>query len=126
MNLTGMTLRMDELTPKPLLRLIGMELASVTFIRDCVQLGFDGPVLNALTPMVLTTNGTTVTSDDADFRNRLCERIEGRVTKIQLRPLESLAIRFADGSLVSLSLREEDYPGPEAIVFCANGDTAVF
>ena len=123
----GKTFRMDDNTSTPLMRLVGTELASVAFVRDYVQLGFDGPVLNALTPIAVTTNGITVTSGDADFRNRLCELIGGRVSGIRLRSGESLSIDFEDGSLVALSLRVEDYPGPEAIVFFTGRDgTVVF
>jgi len=117
---------MEDNTPVPVMQLVGTELASVMFVRDYVQLGFDGPVLNALTPIAVTTNGgIPVTSGEADFRHRLCELIGGSVTEVRLRSGEALSIRFADGSLVSLSLRAEDYPGPEAIVFFANGGATV-
>src|SRR2546423_2064380 len=108
---------MPSVTREPLKQLVGAELASVTFVRDYVQLSFDGPRLSALTPMTVVTRRVTVTSCDDQFRNRLCELIGRSITEVDARPDEALTIGFADGSSVSISLRPEHYPGPEAVVF---------
>jgi hypothetical protein len=108
---------MTEPLHEPVIRLVGEELATVTFVRDYVQLGFDGPLLTSLTPLVVTDTSGRVTSGDDQFRNRLCDLIGKQVTGVDLRAEDALFIRFGDGSSVSLSLRADDYPGPEAVNF---------
>lgn len=118
---------MPEPLPESVKRLVGKELATVTFVRDYVQLGFDGPVLTALTPLTVTDANGRVSSGDDQFRNRLCDLIGSKVAEVGLRPDEALVVSFASGSSVSLSLRAEDYGGPEAIVFHGvDGEIAVF
>lgn len=116
---------MPEPLIEPIKQLVGLELASVTFVRDYVQLGFDGPVLDALTPIAVATNGETVTSGHRDFRNRLCDLIGSQVTEVALHEDEAFRLDFTDSRWIALSLRPEDYPGPEAIVLHGAGAVTV-
>ena len=50
-------------------------------------------------------------------RNRLCEQISKVVKKVKCVEGDSLVIEFEDGCAISISLKSEDYAGPEAIIF---------
>jgi hypothetical protein len=96
--------------------IVGRRLSGVTFVMDYVQLQFDPPpTVNCLTPMTVRSNGREAKSGDDQFRNLLCAQIPKVVAAIALRQAESFDVIFADGSLVSTSLRREDYVGVEAL-----------
>jgi len=89
----------------------------VTFVQDYLQLHFDGPTLNALTVVTVTSPDGRARTGEEQFRNLVCSCISKQVTGVELREHEALLIHLADGSLVSVSLRDEDYYGPEAVTF---------
>ena len=109
----------------PLLEIVGTELSAVVFVRDYLQFQFDGPSMSAMTPVTVTTAKGSVTSGDDQFRNRLCEQIGKKVSQVAIRESEALNIAFTDGSLVLVSLKNEDYGGPEAVVFQGRGGSCV-
>jgi hypothetical protein len=75
---------------------------------------FDGPGINVLTPLTVNTSAVTIRSGSPGFRDVLCEQIAKIVAEVERRPNESLTITFEDGSALSISLRPNDYAGPEA------------
>ncbi len=99
-------------------QLSGRRLHAVTFILDYVQLQFDSPLtINAFTRISVRPNGEKTTGDDEDqFRNLLCSQISKEVGLVTIRDSKSFDLTFADCSGVSISLRPEDYVGPEAVV----------
>jgi hypothetical protein len=101
------------------------ELSAITFVRDYVQLSFDGPGFNALTPITVSSSQGTVVSGEDQFRNRLCGQIGKTVTEVIIEHHQALVIAFADESTISLSLKEEHYPGPEAVIFSGSDKTFV-
>jgi hypothetical protein len=101
-------------------QIIGTEMSAVTFVRDYVQLDFDGPKFNALTQItVASSKGFAVTGND-QFRNHLCEQIAKPVADVRITEEQEVMLSFADGSSIHLSLKSEDYRGPEAVVFNGN------
>ena len=96
-------------------RLIGVELSSVTFVRDYVQIHFEEVALTAFNPITVTTN-TSWRSGSAGFRDALIERINGRLVAVAVST-EALALDLHDGARIEVSLREADYVGPEALTF---------
>ncbi len=111
---------------EPVQQLVGAELAAVVFVRDYIQLSFDGPMLNAHTPIAVTTDGVMSVSGDDQFRNRLCGLIGRSVTNVRVRD-DEFRIELFGGSSISLSLRPAHYAGPEAVVFHgASGEVVVF
>jgi hypothetical protein len=98
--------------------LIEADFAGVTFIRDYLQLHFDvGFLLNAYTPVTVCCGGASATLGENAFANLLVRQIGKVVCGVDLRSREALTIRFEDGSTIAVSLRLEDYSGPEAIHF---------
>jgi hypothetical protein len=101
----------------PLQQIVGEQLSAVTFVQDYLQLHFDGPILNALTVVTVTSPEGQARSGEDQFRNLLCSCISKQVCGVDIREHDALLIRLADGSSVSVSLRDEDYCGPEAVTF---------
>lgn len=92
----------------------GAQLSAVTFVQDNLQLWFDGPCINVTNRITVATAEGTVTSWASGFRDALCAQIAKTVSAVERRPQESLVLAFEDGSKLSISLRPEDYSGPEA------------
>lgn len=103
-------------------QLSGRRLHAVTFVLDYVQFQFEPALtINAFTRMTVRPNGEPTRGDDDDqFRNLLCAQISKVLTLVIVRDSKSFDLSFADGSGVSISLRPEDYVGPEAVSI--NGD----
>ena len=96
-------------------QLEGEQLSSVTFVQDYIQLHFDGPGINVYMPMHVEAGATTIRSGDNQFRNALCGQIAKVVQTVSFQDSEALTITFADDTRLSISLRDEDYSGPEAL-----------
>ncbi len=109
----------------PFQQIVGEHLSAVTFVQGYLQLQFDGPTLNALTVVTVTSPDGHAKSGDDQFRNLLCSCITKQVLGIEVREHEVLHIRLADGFSVSVSLRDEDYRCPEAVTFHGNKDEIV-
>jgi len=105
-----------------LLELRGRELASVEFVRDYVQFRFDGPYLTVhVLPSIITAHGDTLTPGERCYRDSLCERIGVKVRDTEVVAHTEVAVHFEDGTAFRISLREEDYRGPEAVEFINEG-----
>jgi hypothetical protein len=94
--------------------LIGSQLSAVTFVMDYLQLWFDGPGINVYTPLTVVSGDQRITDGEPGFRDVLCAQIAKTVAALDLRPADAFAITFEDASCLSISLRPEDYTGPEA------------
>jgi len=106
--------------------IVGEKLSAITFVLDYWQLQFDGPVINALTRMEVDANGMALRDGHDQFRNLICEQIGKVVTGVALLQREVFTIAFEDQSLIKISLRWEDYRGPEAMtLFGPDGSMVV-
>jgi hypothetical protein len=80
-----------------------------------------GATISAFTRVSVRPNGESDLGDDDDqFRNLLCAQISKEVGLVTVRDAKSFDLTFNDGSGVSISLKPEDYAGPEAVA--VNGD----
>lgn len=93
------------------------ELGAVTFVRDYVQLQFDGPVISAMTLPSVCNSGKVFDSRSPGWRDQLCGRIGQRVTRAIVRPKAYVQVDFIDGLSIAISLRPEDARGPESAMF---------
>lgn len=92
----------------------GQELTAVEFVSDYLRLRFDGPMLTLYAwPHVLLSD-FSIAFGEPEYRNALCAQIGEMVAKAKLEELDSLTIEFESGTVIALSLREEDLDGPEA------------
>jgi hypothetical protein len=96
--------------------LVGEDLSGVTFVRDYVQLQFNPPpILNVYTPISVRIGARRTRSGEEFFANMLIGQINKYVQSVELRSDEALDINFDDNSQISISLRSQDYRGPEAV-----------
>ncbi len=104
-------------------KLTGRMLSSVEFVQDYLQLRFDGPCLTAYTRPVVNLGPDHIDWGGAGYRDLLCEQIGSTVVDALANEVEVL-IRFESGVVVSVSLRDRDYLGPEAIQFTGEDGVA--
>jgi hypothetical protein len=96
----------------------GQELNAVEFVDDYLRLRFGdsgvGPMLTLYAwPHVLLAD-FSIAFGEPEYRNALCAQIGESVAKASLEELEALTVEFESGTVIALSLREEDLSGPEA------------
>ena len=104
----------------------GQELAAVEFVSDYVRLRFgdagaSGPLLTLYAwPHVLLAD-FSIAFGEPEYRNALCAQIGETVAKASLEEFEALTVELESGTVIALSLREEDLDGPEAGSYSADG-----
>ncbi len=99
----------------------GQELSAVEFVADYVRLRFDGPMLTLYAwPHVLLAE-FSIAFGEPEYRNALCAQIGETVATAKLEELDSLTVEFESGTVLALSLREEDLDGPEAGSYSEDG-----
>jgi hypothetical protein len=102
--------------------LIGLQLSSVEFVHDYIQLHFDGPTLTAYTwPTVAKRSSVILSWNQNGYRDAICEQIGCSISEIECQP-KSLALMFETDAVVRISLSEDAYRGPEAIQLSLSED----
>lgn len=101
----------------------GQELTAVEFVSDYVRLRFaePGPLLTLYAWPHVLLEDFSVAYGQPEYRNALCAQIGEMVATAKLEELDSLTIEFESGTVIALSLREEDLDGPEAGSYSASG-----
>ena len=112
----------EQTEEQSLQMLIGEQLSAVTFVQDYLQLHFDGPRLTVFSHAVVRIGDQTFPGGKPGFRDALCNNITKKVTEARVAYGESIAICFADGSMIKISLKDEEYRGEEAVNFDAGGN----
>jgi hypothetical protein len=105
----------------------GQELTAVEFVGDYLRLRFGdapdsaGPMLTLYAwPHVLLAE-FSIAYGEPEYRNALCAQVGEMVAKAALEEFESLTVEFESGTVIALSLREEELSGPEAGSYSADG-----
>jgi len=103
----------------------GQELTAVEFVSDFLRLRFGdsgaGPMLTLYAwPHVLLAD-FSIAFGEPEYRNALCAQIGETAAKASLEEFEALTVEFESGTVLALSLREEDLDGPEAGSYSADG-----
>jgi hypothetical protein len=96
-------------------RLKGCELSAVTFVRDYLQLQFDGPFLNAFVWPRVKSGAVVFNVETPGHRDALCGQIGKTVGGVMEDPNARLSLFFTDGSILDISLLPQDRMGPEAV-----------
>jgi hypothetical protein len=58
---------------------------------------------------------------EPEYRNALCAQIGEMVAKASLEEMEALTVELESGTVIALSLREEELSGPEAGSYSEDG-----
>jgi hypothetical protein len=94
------------------------ELSSVVFVRDYLQFVFEGEhnnvILSAFTLPIAIINAVEYKGYSDGYRDALCSLINKVVKETFAKEGELIKITFEDGDRLEISLRQEDYDGPEA------------
>lgn len=99
----------------------GQELTAVEFVADYLRLRFDGPMLTLYAwPHVLLAD-FSIAFGEPEYRNAICAQIGEMVATAKLEELDSMTVEFESGTVIALSLREEDLDGPESGSYSADG-----
>jgi hypothetical protein len=99
----------------------GQELTAVEFVTDYLRLRFDGPMLTLFAwPHILLAE-FSIAYGEPEYRNALCAQIGEMVAKASLEEMDALTVEFESGTVIALSLREEDLSGPEAGSYSEDG-----
>ena len=99
---------------QPLNLLIGVELSSIEFVRDYLQLRFDGPYITVLTEPLIIVEHKEYSRRDEGFCNELLRFIGVPVEKTLLREGQTISLHFPSGRSIIISLRPEDLKGRSA------------
>ncbi|WP_040807634.1 hypothetical protein [Nocardia concava] len=114
---------MDPVEDSLLGRLIGLELASVVFVRDYLQLDFDGPRLTCYVWPTIEADGITRSLGDSGYRDSLCALISQTVVSTEEAVGAGLVLGFAIGTL-SIHPTPEELEGPEIAMLAGFPDRA--
>lgn len=102
---------------QPLNILIGRELSSLEFVRDYVQLRFDGPCLTAITDPTVHVRDKVYKRNDMGYCDEMCSLIGLPVTYTTLIEGKMACIKFSEEKSIQISLMPGDYVTPEALKF---------
>ncbi len=96
------------------------QLTAVEFVEDFLQLRFGDALLTLYAwPHVADRDGISIAFTEPGYRDALCSVISEDVEIAEWNEGSSLTVEFANGTVLALSLREEDLDGPEAGSFTA-------
>lgn len=93
----------------------------MVFVRDYVQLTFDGPVLSCYVWPTINTSGGGLRFQDAGYRDALCGFIGQPVVSTKEAVGSGLLLRFEAGSL-SIHPASDELEGPEIAMLSGFSD----
>ena len=99
----------------------GQELTAVEFVGDYLRLRFDGPLLTLYAWPHLLFPEFSLGFGEPEYRNALCAQIGEMVAKASLEELDAMTIELESGTVIALSLREEELSGPQAGSYSEDG-----
>lgn len=108
--------------------LSGDRLSAVEFVHEHLQLRFEEAVLTLYVwPEVADADGISVGFGQPNYRDALCSVIDEAVSSAEFNEGDALTVEFENGTVLALSLRDEDIDTPEVGSFTsADGDTTEF
>jgi hypothetical protein len=104
--------------------IIGEELVAVEFVEDYLRLRFAAPLFTLYAWPHLLFPDFSLAYGEPEYRNALCAQIGDKVTTVSLEEGDALTIEFENGTVVGLSLREEDVDGPESGSYSETGSAS--
>ena len=108
---------MDIEPNNPLEILVGREMSAVSFVRDYLQLHFDGPRLTLITDPVVQVDNVYYRAGMPGYRDALVGLVSKTVRRTSIVEGEAITLEYDDRTRISISLRSNDYQSAEAAVF---------
>jgi hypothetical protein len=106
----------------------GQELTAVEFVGDYLRLRFAGPDSGTPGPLLtlyawphLLFEEFSLGFGEPEYRNALCAQIGEIVATASLDELTALTLELESGTVIALSLREEELSGPVAGSYSEDG-----
>ena len=93
---------MDSKRPD-LASIVGDELSAVCFVRDYVELHFDGPVLRLLGEISIRQNGNTRYGNDEQFKNWMCRNIGRKLSKVDITDANIISLKFHGNDVIKVT-----------------------
>ena len=101
----------------------GLEVSSVEFVCDYVRIHFDDAIIAFINPVYVTGN-IEAREGGPGFRDAICSIIGKKADDVCIVEDMSMDIKFGE-TTVSVSLKPDDYLGPEAAtLFCRGSFSA--
>ena len=97
--------------------LVGEEVSAIAFVRDYVEVHFDGPILRSLSNPTVSERGVDYRFPEAGSRDALCRVIGSTVRAVKLEEGRALELVTSDGSRITIPLDAASLRGPEAMHF---------
>jgi hypothetical protein len=101
----------------------GQELTAVEFVQDFLRIRFDGPMLTFYAWPHLLFPDFSLAYGEPEYRNGICAQIGEMVAKASLEELNALTVELESGTVIALSLREEELSGPQAGSYSEDGSS---
>jgi hypothetical protein len=95
----------------------GLEVGSIIFVRDYLQISLDGPGFTLITWPRVKLGGKTLSQQTPGYRDALCQLIGKTVVDVAKIPHEQLTIVFSENILLEVSLKDEDRRAAEAATY---------
>jgi len=92
----------------------GSPLSSVELVQDYIQFRFDGSTLTSYTRPLIHLGVSTVRWGEPGYGDHLHAIVGSRLTRSYVTDKE-VNLGFETGTRISISLKDEDYRGPEAL-----------
>lgn len=98
-------------------KVVGTRVLSVDFVEDYVQLGWAISFLTAYMMPTIDTAGVKYNKESPEFHQVMCQ-LEGQLLeRAEVAGDNAVTFLFASGTFLSISLRDDDYVGPEALLY---------
>jgi hypothetical protein len=97
--------------------LIGEQVSAVCFVRDYVEIHFDGPVLRAFYGPVIEVDGNRFEFPEAGSRDALCSMIDAEIVAVQFDENEYFRMSTARGHHFTIPLNPDPPTGKECLNF---------
>jgi hypothetical protein len=97
--------------------LIGEEISAISFVRDYVEIHFDGPVLRSLSGPTVVESGIRYAFPESGSRDALCRLIGSTVCALTVDDATALILTTDDGCVVMIPLDDQHRQWPEAMHF---------
>ena len=97
--------------------LTGAEIAAISFVRDYVEVLFDGPILRCISNPTVVIKGMMFRFPEPGSRDALCLLIGASVASVSLEEGKRLELTTERGDSLVVPLNDEAQRGGEAMHF---------